>query len=322
MNVLITSAGRKTSLLSEFVKAAHRREGIVAAADTDGLAPAVMLADSAVRMPPLHDDAYISALDEVVHDMQIDLVVPTTDSELLLLATHKEWLERSGCTVLVSASSLIEVLRDKFVMANVFSEHGIKVPMSWLPGSMNVSDLPETLVVKPRDGSASKHVYRLQKSQLDAILPMVPNPMVQEEIRGSEISADGLLDMEGRCMHYVPRRRVKALAGESMQSVTIDDDDIREWLLAVFGILGSMGGVGPMTVQAFLTDDGPVLLEINPRFGRSVPLAFAAGGSYPEWILQMLEGKLVESRAGEYTRGLWMIRHYAEIFTERPLWDQ
>lgn len=223
-----------------------------------------MLADSAVRMPPLHDDAYVSVLDEAVHDMRIDLVVPTIDTELLLLATHKELLERSGCTILVSASDLIGVLRDKFVMANVFSEHGIEVPMSWAPGSMNVSDMPDTLFVKPRDGSASKHVYRAQRSQLDAVLPMVPNPMVQEEIQGSEITVDGLLDMEGRCVHYVPRRRVKTLAGESVQSVTIDDSDMREWLLAVVGMLGGMGRIGPMTVQAFLTDDGPVLSETRP----------------------------------------------------------
>ena len=58
-----------------------------------------------------------------------------------------------------------------------------------------------------------------------------------------------------------------------------------------------------MTAQAFLADDGPVLLEINPRFGGSVPLAFATGGYYPGWILQMPEGKLVDSSVGEYTGG-------------------
>ncbi|OPZ49708.1 MAG: carbamoyl phosphate synthase-like protein [Firmicutes bacterium ADurb.BinA052] len=322
MNVLITCAGRRTSLLSEFVKAARRREGIVAAADTDALAPAVMLADTAVRMPPLRDSSYISVLEGAIRDMHADLVVPTIDTELLLLATYKERLERNGCTVLVSASNLVEILRDKFVMASVFSRHGIRVPACWVPGSINASDLPDALFVKPRDGSASKHVYRLRRSQLDAVLPMVPSPMVQEEIQGPEITVDGLLDMAGRCVHYVPRRRVKTLAGESVQSVTIDDSDIREWLLAVFGILGSMGGIGPMTVQAFLTDDGPVLSEINPRFGGGVPLAFAAGGHYPEWILQMLGGEHVESRIGEYTKGLWMTRHHIEVFTERPLWDQ
>ncbi len=321
MNVLITCAGRRTSLLKEFAIAVHSRNGIVVAADADGLAPAAILADHAVQVPSLRDSGYVACLEQIIKDFRVDLIVPTIDTELMLLAANRDRLLQLGCTALVSADKLIATLRDKFVMAGVFSEKGIGVPPSWIPKAMDVPSLPEDLFVKPRDGSASKHVYRVRKNQLDAILPLVPNAMVQEEIEGSEITVDGLLDMEGHCIHYVPRLRLKTLAGESVQSVTIDDQDLRGWLLSVFDILGSMGGIGPMTVQAFLTDEGPILSEINPRFGGGVPLAFAAGGQYPEWILQMLEGKQIPRKIGEYKRGLWMTRHHVEIYMERPLWN-
>ena len=55
------------------------------------------------------------------------------------------------------------------------------------------------------------------QNQLDAILPLVPNAMVQEEIEGSEITVDGLLDMEGHCIHYVPRLRLKTSQGVSSE---------------------------------------------------------------------------------------------------------
>lgn len=279
-----------------------------------------MLADVAIQMPPLEDPGYIDYLENIIKKQSVGLVVPTIDTELVLLANNKEQLEQARCTVLVSSPKLIEVLRDKYTMMRVFVEKGIKVPQSWIPETLGDAFLPEELFIKPRDGSASKNVYSIHKNQLQTVLPMVPNAMIQEAIKGIEITIDALLDMEGHCIHYVPRKRVKTLAGESVQGVTIDDKDIRDWILSILAILSSMGGIGPMTIQAFLTSEGLVLSEINPRFGGGVPLAFAAGGHYPEWIIQMLEGEHVPKRIGKYTKGLWMTRYHNELFTENPLW--
>lgn len=320
MNVLITCAGRRTSLLRAFSSVIHDRGGIIIAADTDGIAPAVMLADVAIQTPPLNDPGYIDYLKDVIKKRNIGLVVPTIDTELMLLANNKAQLEQVGCTLLVSSTHLIEVLRDKYTMTRVFIDKGIKVPQSWILETLDDAFLPEELFIKPRDGSASKNVYSIHKNRLQTVLPMVPNPIIQEAIKGTEITVDALLDMEGHCIHYVPRKRIKTLAGESVQGVTIDDKGIREWLLSILAILSSMGGIGPMTIQAFLTSEGPVLSEINPRFGGGVPLAFAAGGHYPEWIIQMLEGEHVPKRIGDYTKGLWMTRYHNELFTENPLW--
>ena len=321
MNIFMTCAGRRVGLLQAFASAVHPRNGIVVAGDMDGLAPTLFLADAAVRMPALDAPNYVARLEDTIREFNIRLIVPTIDTELLLLANNREYLSQLGCVTLVSAASLITVLRDKYAMAQLFANNGISVPSSWVPGEIDGKVLPDSVIVKPRDGSASKHIYRVERQPLDAILPMVPNPMVQEIIEGQEITVDGLLDLDGRCVHYVPRLRVKVIGGESVESVTIDDKDLRDWLLAIFEILGRMGGIGPMTIQAFLTARGPVLSEINPRFGGGVPLAFASGGHYPEWILQMLEGKPVQSRVGQYTRDLCMTRHHVETFTEQPLWN-
>jgi len=181
VNVLITCAGRRTSLLKEFAIAVHSRNGIVVAADADGLAPAAILADHAVQVPSLRDSGYVACLEQIIKDFRVDLIVPTIDTELMLLAANRDRLLQLGCTALVSADKLIATLRDKFVMAGVFSEKGIGVPPSWIPEAMDVPSLPEDLFVKPRDGSASKHVYRVRKNQLDAILPLVRMPWFKKK---------------------------------------------------------------------------------------------------------------------------------------------
>jgi carbamoyl-phosphate synthase large subunit len=77
-----------------------------------------------------------------------------------------------------------------------------------------------------------------------------------------------------------------------------------------------------MTLQAFLVEDGePIFFEVNPRFGGGFPLGYAAGANYPEWILQMLEGKTVAPRLAEYKKGVYMTRYYKEVIVEEPLWQ-
>ena len=192
--------------------------------------------------------------------------------------------------------------------------------LSWLPDHYNADELPEHLFVKPRDGSASRDIYSVPTGELERYLPRVPNAIIQEELSGPEITIDALLDLSGKPLHYVPRRRIRTLAGESIQGVTLPDDDLRDWLIHVLHTISDLGARGAVTLQAFLSERGPVLTEVNPRFGGGFPLAYAAGGKYPDWLMAMLRGEEVPERFGEYQVGLYMTRYNTEYFTAEPLW--
>ena len=69
-----------------------------------------------------------------------------------------------------------------------------------------------------------------------------------------------------------------------------------------------------------LSELGPVLNEINPRFGGGFPLANAAGARYSEWVVRECRGEAVLPDIGDYQTGLSMTRHYTELFVEDPLW--
>jgi carbamoyl-phosphate synthase large subunit len=318
MKVLITSAGRRTSLLQAFKRAVEPRGGRVLAGDIDPLAPALYLADEAVRLPRIRDEAYVPALLDLVERRGIRLVVPTVDTELAKLAGARSGFAARGCEALISDPELIEISGDKWLTVARFAARGIRVPRSWLPDALD--DLPDRLFLKPRDGSASLHTYAVERDSLENVLPRVPNAIIQERIEAQEITIDALLDLQGRPLHYVPRTRIRTLAGESIQGVTIDDETLGPWLREVLDAVAAFGGRGPVTLQAFLTDGTPTLSEVNPRFGGGFPLAAAAGGDYPEWLLRMLEGKTVSPRFGDYQRGLYMTRTSTEIFTTEPKW--
>jgi len=303
-----------------FGRATRAVGGKVFAGDANGLAPSLYLADRAFQLPCVDADAYVPHLLSLVKEHRISLIVPTIDTELGVLALNREAFTEVGCTALISEASFVEMSGDKWATQRTFAEKGVDVPKTWLPEALKGAELPERLFIKPRDGSASRNTYRATPDSLGDVLKQVPNAIVQEELSGPEITIDALLNFSGRPLHYVPRVRIRTLAGESIQGVTISDEDFRAWLVGLLETASALGARGPITLQAFLTERGPVLIEVNPRFGGGFPLAYAAGGHYPEWLLAMLRGEEVRERFGEYQKGLYMTRYHVEHFTTEPLW--
>ncbi len=321
MNILITSAGRRASLLKFFKAEAHARSGCVFAGDVSSLAPTLFLADQAVPLPPVSSPEYIPALEGLVRRQHIRLIVPTIDTELRVLACNASRLAQAGAYALVSDATLIDCTRDKWRTHIEFTARGFRMPRTWRPEDLEQAGLPDQLFLKPRDGSASQHTHAVDRGELHAVLPRVPFPIIQERVDGREITIDALLGLDGEPLHYVPRIRLKAIGGESVQGVTIDDTGFKTWMRRLLDALRMLGGRGPMTIQAFLVDDGePVLFEINPRFGGGFPLGHAAGGRYPEWICRMLDGQGVLPRLGDYARQVYMTRYYEEIITRNLPW--
>lgn len=313
MNVLLTCAGRRVSLLRAFQQAVAPYHGTVVAADHDPLAPAMRLAAHRAQVPLLSDAAYLPALLDLVRVHQIRLLVPTIDTELPLLAEAVPQLAALRCQAAISTLAFIERCADKYQTAVFWQKQGFRTVPTWLPGQLPDA-LPVDLFVKPRRGAASKKAFRVSAAQLDHALALVPDPIVQPFIDAPEITIDALFDFSGRLLHYLPRLRLRTLAGESIQGVTIDDAPFRARLRALLETAGADGARGPITVQAFQTEKGLMLSEINPRFGGGFPLAAAAGAHYPRWLVQMVRGETPDARCGTYQRGRTMTRYYAELF--------
>lgn len=321
MNVLITSAGRRTSLLQAFTEAVRAIGGKTFVADMDGLAPTLYLADGCFRVPPVENAQYIDSLLQIVSKEQIKLIVPTIDPELLPLSENAERFSKLGCHVLISQPSFIHLCNDKWLTILFLRHHGFRTPRSWLPGGLRDGDIPEDLFVKPRDGSASQHAYRATSDKIQHYLAIVPNPIVQEYLRLPEFTIDALLSLEGEPIHYVIRERIKVIGGECVEGVTVAPEGLHEQVTRLLQILGREGARGPLTIQAFACGSDLIFSEINPRFGGGFPLSYAAGAKYPQWILDMLSGKQLGVALGEYVTGLFMTRYYQEIFVENALWE-
>ena len=291
------------------------------AGDMDPLAPTLQAADERLVLPPIDAPDYLTTLLDHVRTHDLDLVVPLIDPDLRPLAEARPLFADAGCEALVSDPALLDVTLDKWHTMQHFSDVGVRTPRSWLPDDSSPEMWPDPVFVKPRRGSASKGARSVPHDELPIVLDSLDDPMLQEVVDAPEITVDALFDLDGTLVHYVPRLRIRTQAGESIQGRTLPDDEVGPWLRAVLREIGFCGARGPITLQAFLTEPEPTLSEINARFGGGFPLAHAAGGPYPTWIVQMCRGDAVAPRLGDYTADLCMTRAYTEWFVPASALD-
>ena len=127
MNILITSAGRRVSLVrafkTELIK--YIPEGKVFTADLNpGLSSACRVSDGFFSVCRVTDPAYPGELIAICLSNNIKMVVPTLDTELIPLAENIELFRKSGITVVISSPEIVKICRDKKKLFQYFDSIG------------------------------------------------------------------------------------------------------------------------------------------------------------------------------------------------------
>jgi carbamoyl-phosphate synthase large subunit len=308
MNLLFTAGGRRVELIKAF-REALGPDGQIFVVDVDPTAPALYVADRAYISPRVSDPGYVEFLLTLVRDHQIRAIIPLIDPELPLLAKSREQFDELGCLVLTMDAREVELCADKWLTDQFFRKVGVPTPTTVLPwgeGPMPDS-LSYPLVVKPRTGSSGKDVMICETdAELKVACYRIQDPIVQEFLRGDEITVDVLGETDGNVINVVQRKRLKIRAGEVERGVTIWDVLIEKYALRAARALKP---VGCINLQCFLSERGPVFTEINARFGGGYPLAEAAGAGFPRLLVQALRGESVLPCVGVYERGVMLLRY-------------
>src|SRR3954451_18407369 len=87
--VLFTCAGQRVDVVTAFARAGGR----TIAVDANPLAPAIYHADVHAVVPRIDDPDYLTSLKELIAEHDVNLVVPLTDLDQLLLAEHRDEID-------------------------------------------------------------------------------------------------------------------------------------------------------------------------------------------------------------------------------------
>ena len=317
LRILFTCIGRRVTLLQYFRVAAHSLgiKAVFMGTDTSPLAAALQLCDKKFVLPPVNSPGYMRSLMKIVKAEKIDLIIPTIDPELEILAKNRDKLAKIGAAVLVSDAGVINMCRDKRKMHDFFTSNDFDTPKICTPkAALAAKRIKFPLFLKPWDGSAAKaNAVVKNREELEFYSKHIPHCMVQEFIKGTEYTCDVYVDSDMKVRCVVPRKRIEVRGGEVSKGQTVKHAHIMETTAKLVEKLGA--GPGVITVQCFLTDDGKLkFMEINPRFGGGVILAITAGADFPKWILSELIGKKPDIKFNAFQDGLIMLRYDEQVF--------
>lgn len=293
MNILFTGVGRRIELLQAFRNASLvlNKELKIYGADMEGTAPALAYCDFTRRVVSMKAPNYINNLLQICKEDKINLIIPTIDTDLLVLSENKKLFEEIGTRVLISEPDKIKICRDKNFTSQFFVDCGLHAPMPVNDWKEYKSGYPA--FIKPKDGSSSINAFKIEnEDELIIQSSLVRDYIIQPFISGIEYTIDIFCDWEGNPISIVPRERLQVRAGEVLKTrIYMDNTMIEESI----NLCRSFKPCGPITVQ-LIRDENCVdwFIEINPRFGGGAPLSMKAGARSPEYIIKLLSGDVVE----------------------------
>ena len=130
MNILITSAGRRVSLVRSFQKEArslHLNSKVLTVDANPYYSSACHVSDKFFNVKRLDHPDYIENLAILCKNNNIKLIIPTIDSELQIMASSADMFYNIGVSVVISNKNLIRRCRDKRLTHKLFLANGTEV---------------------------------------------------------------------------------------------------------------------------------------------------------------------------------------------------
>lgn len=294
LHILFTGTGRRVELIQAFRNAAlvlNKAIKIYGADMTDS-APALAYCDFTRLVCGMREDGYIPQLLDICRKDNIDLVIPTIDTDLQVLADSKAQFEKLGTKVLVSSPEMIHICRDKNRTSRFFVDCGLKAPLPCNDYKKYDGGFPA--FIKPKDGSSSINAYRVENpEELSFYSGLIDGYVIQPFVSGKEYTIDIFCDFVGKPVSIVPRERLAVRSGEVLKTrICLDESIIQEAMM----LTDKFKPCGPMTVQLIRDSrtGEDYYIEINPRYGGGAPLSMKAGARSAEVVLKLLSEEPVD----------------------------
>lgn len=248
--------------------------------------PAKFYFNNVKQVPRGDKPNYISEIKRIEKQLNIDLIIPCSDVELLRFSTAQSENECSF-TLLMPQHELIKAFSDKYLGAKWLENNNIISPQTVLLTEASPSDLP--LIVKPRFGSGSVGIYKVTSPELlEGLKVEYGDTYVAQEY----LDAD---DHEYTCAIFQNRDVIRTLilhrrldAGRTVAATIVTEPKIEKVLLK-FIKLSNLDGL--INIQLRLTNKGPMIFEINPRVSSTVKMRHMLGFRDLEWAIQCINNE-------------------------------
>lgn len=274
VNVLITGAGGN---LGHFLKEAliqSRLSYKIVACDWSADALGLYQADVGYIVPPAKTSEYLPEIIRICQQEEVHIIMAGGMVEMHILAENKALImEEAGSFVVSSNSEDLKRMEDKWELVKYLKSMNFDYPRSILPECKEevekfVEKYQYPLIVKDRLGAGSKGVAVVKNQRdLDYYLNTIPNPVLQEYLYpdNEEYTVGVFMNATHKPCASIVMKRDLGL-GMTFKAQVLPNSELAQYCENIFENLKC---IGPANVQLRLTDRGPVVFEINPRFSSS-----------------------------------------------------
>ena len=270
--------------------------------------------------PFTNPDGFVNELVNFIKREGFDVTFVTGEQPTLLLSKYKNLFEQYTKLPLVDFGIYMKC-RDKSVTMKIASRIGVPTPKTYYPEEEDIRKIVKKVdypvVVKPNSSNGARGiVYPGSPEELleayDQIKYEYGPCHIQEYIphAGMQYKAELLLDgsneVKAGCV-YNKLRYYPPSGGSSTINCTVDRRDILEYAARILKEIGWYG-MGDCDFIEDPRDGVPKLMEINPRFTRSIKICVLAGVDFPYLLYRLAMGKevpcILEYKIGMYLRYL------------------
>jgi len=208
------------------------------------------MVDEFYQVPAGDDNDYPMAIESLVRDAGVDVILPQCTNELEALSIFTTWAD-TDVEIVISSYNTIRTANDKYSLYEAVEDQ-IPVPL-FLAANTD-------WFIKPRIGSGSRGAKRIPIPDKDMLL--------MEYLEGDEFTVDCFSD--GSNSIAVPRKRTKIVNGISFEGeilVQRQPHDLASFLVtSSYTMMKMLDLTGCFGFQFKMDAEGsPKLLECNPR---------------------------------------------------------
>lgn len=231
------------------------------------------------KAPRVDDVNYVKFVEELVTKYEIELIIPTSEYEIRFF-NEKSIREIKGIPLLMPSFEVMNLGFDKLKTAQFLKNKDYPYPWTVLVKEGRPLEIP--CIVKSRNGSGSKEINIVTEENLEFYQKNSRDWIFQELLLPDEKEyTAGIFKSKKGKVKTISFRRILH-GGRTGYAEVVKNPQIDQFL---FNVASSIEFNGSINIQFRMTEKGPVIFEINPRFSSTLVFRHKLGFKDVEWSI-------------------------------------
>jgi carbamoyl-phosphate synthase large subunit len=307
--ILITGCGGDIGQSSAKILKSIDITDVVIGCDIHDKHPGKFLVDKFFIVPPCTSENYFKSIEAIINEEKIQLIIPTSEKELRFFNDINLYTELFNVPLIMANPKALQVGLDKLLTARFLEENNLLFPKTDIINKLNEAVFPT--ILKDRAGSGSRQIIKIEsEDDFSFYQRKYPEYLCQEYLSNNalEYTCGLYRGNEGQIRSIIFKR---TLSGGFSNYGEVERNDAIDNLL--FKIAERLDLKGSINVQLRLTERGPVVFEINPRFSSTVLFRHLLGFKDLLWSIEEAVG-IPLSAAIRVEKGRKFYKGYQEYY--------